>query len=284
MPGSREQPPLQVGAALGLRPDALGVPVVVLGDHGAELLNASRHRAREAVDRRPRAEDLLELGRVGRGDRRGVERTEPAAQLERSREGLLDGHLLVEHEADEQRERVFGEEGVGLGIAGEMQGIRHSAAMLPLASLAEWARSPPSARRRATGSRARSTRRRPRRSAAGRSSRPARARLIQAPTGSGKTLAAFLWALDRAEAGAGTQVLYVSPLKALNYDVERNLRGPLAGIGSPLSVARPHGRHAGEGARARCSAPARHPDHDAGVALPAPHLAGAGDAPRRPRR
>jgi ATP-dependent helicase Lhr and Lhr-like helicase len=61
--------------------------------------------------------------------------------------------------------------------------------------------------------------------------------LIQAPTGSGKTLAAFLWALDRARPGEGTQVLYVSPLKALNYDVERNLRGPLAGIGSDLSVA-----------------------------------------------
>jgi ATP-dependent Lhr-like helicase len=61
--------------------------------------------------------------------------------------------------------------------------------------------------------------------------------LIQAPTGSGKTLAAFLWALDRARPGAGTQVLYVSPLKALNYDVERNLRGPLAGIGSRLAVA-----------------------------------------------
>src|ERR687897_2899775 len=60
--------------------------------------------------------------------------------------------------------------------------------------------------------------------------------LIQAPTGSGKTLAAFLWALDRAQAGEGTQVLYVSPLKALNYDVERNLRGPLAGIGSELRV------------------------------------------------
>jgi len=60
--------------------------------------------------------------------------------------------------------------------------------------------------------------------------------LIQAPTGSGKTLAAFLWALDRAKPGEGIQVLYVSPLKALNYDVERNLRGPLAGIGSELSV------------------------------------------------
>jgi ATP-dependent Lhr-like helicase len=61
--------------------------------------------------------------------------------------------------------------------------------------------------------------------------------LIQAPTGSGKTLAVFLWALDRARVGEGLQMLYVSPLKALNYDVERNLRGPLAGIGRDLKVA-----------------------------------------------
>ena len=60
--------------------------------------------------------------------------------------------------------------------------------------------------------------------------------LIQAPTGSGKTLAAFLWALDRARPGEGTQVLYVSPLKALNYDVERNLRGRSRGS-APSSVA-----------------------------------------------
>ena len=56
--------------------------------------------------------------------------------------------------------------------------------------------------------------------------------LVIAPTGSGKTLAAFLWAIDRLahESGAGTRVLYVSPLKALAIDVERNLRTPLAGI------------------------------------------------------
>src|SRR2546430_8595001 len=62
--------------------------------------------------------------------------------------------------------------------------------------------------------------------------------LVSAPTGSGKTLAAFLWALDRLSAeqseaagqGAspdralgGTRVVYVSPLKALAYDIERNL-------------------------------------------------------------
>ena len=63
--------------------------------------------------------------------------------------------------------------------------------------------------------------------------------LIQAPTGSGKTLAAFLYAIDRLTPtpGEGLRVLYVSPLKALNYDVERNLRGPLAGLQSQLRVA-----------------------------------------------
>src|ERR671934_1274503 len=62
--------------------------------------------------------------------------------------------------------------------------------------------------------------------------------LIQAPTGSGKTLAAFLWCLDQlatqpAPAGPKQRcrVLYVSPLKALAHDVDRNLRAPLVGIG-----------------------------------------------------
>ncbi|MBS1122092.1 MAG: associated domain protein, partial [Deltaproteobacteria bacterium] len=56
--------------------------------------------------------------------------------------------------------------------------------------------------------------------------------LMLAPTGSGKTLAAFLWCLDRLarEAVTGTRVVYVSPIKALAYDVERNLREPLAGL------------------------------------------------------
>jgi ATP-dependent helicase Lhr and Lhr-like helicase len=63
--------------------------------------------------------------------------------------------------------------------------------------------------------------------------------LIQAPTGSGKTLAAFLYGIDRLNPnpGQGLRLLYVSPLKALNYDIERNLRGPLAGLGSELRVA-----------------------------------------------
>jgi ATP-dependent Lhr-like helicase len=60
--------------------------------------------------------------------------------------------------------------------------------------------------------------------------------LVVAPTGSGKTLAAFLWALDRLTTqpppdGPACRVLYISPLKALAVDVERNLRSPLVGIG-----------------------------------------------------
>src|SRR6478609_7397716 len=61
--------------------------------------------------------------------------------------------------------------------------------------------------------------------------------LVVAPTGSGKTLAAFLWAIDKLAAASApadpkrrTRVLYISPLKALAVDIERNLRAPLTGI------------------------------------------------------
>lgn len=67
--------------------------------------------------------------------------------------------------------------------------------------------------------------------------------LVVAPTGSGKTLSAFLWAIDSvfrermieaappAKGEPRTRILYISPLKALGVDVERNLRSPLIGIG-----------------------------------------------------
>ncbi len=70
--------------------------------------------------------------------------------------------------------------------------------------------------------------------------------LISAPTGSGKTLAAFLWAIDKlagqpgeTEGGSARRIglVYVSPLKALSYDIDRNLRVPLRGIGAELKVA-----------------------------------------------
>jgi ATP-dependent Lhr-like helicase len=66
--------------------------------------------------------------------------------------------------------------------------------------------------------------------------------LLSAPTGSGKTLAAFLWGLDRLvatpppEGDRKTRLVYVSPLKALSYDIERNLRAPLRGIGGDVTV------------------------------------------------
>src|SRR5438093_7889018 len=58
--------------------------------------------------------------------------------------------------------------------------------------------------------------------------------LISAPTGSGKTLAAFLWGVDRLVAEPSherTRLVYLSPLKALSYDVEKNLRAPVRGTG-----------------------------------------------------
>jgi ATP-dependent Lhr-like helicase len=82
--------------------------------------------------------------------------------------------------------------------------------------------------------------------------------LLAAPTGSGKTLAAFLWAIDtlaaeragadgdRESAAArpasqdrqrGISLVYISPLKALSYDIDRNLTVPLRGIGADLKVA-----------------------------------------------
>jgi ATP-dependent Lhr-like helicase len=67
--------------------------------------------------------------------------------------------------------------------------------------------------------------------------------LISAPTGSGKTLASFLWAIDRLyseerrDDGRRIGLVYVSPLKALSYDIDRNLRTPLRGIGASLRVA-----------------------------------------------
>jgi ATP-dependent Lhr-like helicase len=64
--------------------------------------------------------------------------------------------------------------------------------------------------------------------------------LICAPTGSGKTLASFLWGIDKLarepELGTGVKLVYISPLKALSYDIERNLRAPLRGIGAEVAV------------------------------------------------
>ncbi|HWO16864.1 MAG TPA: DEAD/DEAH box helicase [Solirubrobacterales bacterium] len=83
--------------------------------------------------------------------------------------------------------------------------------------------------------------------------------LICAPTGSGKTLAAFLWGIDRLsrreDLTPGVRLVYVSPLKALSYDIERNLRAPLRGIGADISV----GLRTGDTPQSERRAMRRHP-------------------------
>src|SRR5204863_9441771 len=108
--GERRDPAAEVGSVGGLGPDACGVTAVVALDDLAELLHSARHRAREAVQRRLAAEDLFQLVGRQRRDRARVERAESPLQLERARERLLDGDLLVEREADEQRQRLLREQ------------------------------------------------------------------------------------------------------------------------------------------------------------------------------
>src|SRR6266699_372572 len=99
--------------------------------------------------------------------------------------------------------------------------------------------------------------------------------LMSAPTGSGKTLAAFLWCIDRlamepVPAGAERcRVLYVSPLKALTVDIERNLQAPLRGIGL----------------KAERMAPPTYPPPQAGEGISSITVAiRTGDTPARDRR
>ena len=123
--------------------------------------------------------------------------------------------------------------------------------------------------------------------------------LVVAPTGSGKTLSAFLASIDRLlttptpeDKTKRTRVLYVSPLKALAVDVERNLRAPLIGIrqtaerlasgGRPRPPGRhPFGRHPGQRAPYAHDAAARHPHHHARVPLPDADQPGPRVAPGR---
>ena len=111
--------------------------------------------------------------------------------------------------------------------------------------------------------------------------------LISAPTGSGKTLAAFLICLDRLVTAAldgtlqdRTEVVYVSPLKALSHDIQKNLDGPLAEITAlaaerdmPLAPIRTAVRTGDTSAWERelmLRPSSAHPRHHAGIAFPSP--------------
>ena len=116
--------------------------------------------------------------------------------------------------------------------------------------------------------------------------------LVTAPTGSGKTLTAFLWALNQLITGqwpeGHTSVLYVSPLRALNNDIRRNLLTPLEQLaqyfeadGIPFPVIRPmtrsddtFRRHTTRRPAAHAAAAAGDSDYDAGEPQPAPVLQG----------
>ena len=95
--------------------------------------------------------------------------------------------------------------------------------------------------------------------------------LISAPTGSGKTLAAFLYAIDRLSLEPAAEkpkdrrirLVYISPLKALSYDIDRNLRTPLRGIGADLQVAVRTGDTPQKERSSDAPLRARHPDHHA---------------------
>jgi hypothetical protein len=121
----RADPPSEVGGVGGVRPDALRATAVLVLDRGAELLHAARHRPGEAVDRRLLAERPLERLGIHRRDSSRVEGADPLLQLERACERGRNGHLLVEGEADEERERLAREQPVRLVRVGEVERLGH---------------------------------------------------------------------------------------------------------------------------------------------------------------
>ena len=124
--GQRADAPAQVVAVSGIRPHSLCVPVVLVVDHGRELLNPLGHRAGEAVNRRLLPKRLLELAGIGGRDLARIERAEALLQLQRPGEGGLNRHLLVEGEPDQQRQRLLGQERICLLVPGEVQRVRHA--------------------------------------------------------------------------------------------------------------------------------------------------------------
>ena len=114
-----EETSLQAPAIGGLRPHPGRIVAVVARDRGAQCLDLAGHRAREAVDRRSLAKDVIQGGRIHGRDPGGVEVSQASLQVSGAAEGLLHRHLLVEREPDQQRQRLLHEQAVGGVIAGE---------------------------------------------------------------------------------------------------------------------------------------------------------------------
>jgi hypothetical protein len=116
-PGQFAQPRQQLGTGLGARPHPGRVAAVPVHDHLAQLLHPAGHGPRIAVQRRPGAEDRRQRPGIERGQLRGRRLVaEPNHQVPRAGERLLDGHLLVEQHANEQRKRAGRQQLVGVGV------------------------------------------------------------------------------------------------------------------------------------------------------------------------
>ena len=106
IPGRARSRRLSSAPSLAVVQTGAGVVAVVGGDRGAQRLDLAGHRAREAMQGRRRPEDGRELLGVGRRDPGRIQVADPALELGRAAERLLDGDLLVEREPDEQGQRV----------------------------------------------------------------------------------------------------------------------------------------------------------------------------------
>src|SRR6476620_4980955 len=116
-PGERRDALAQIVAVRRVRPDAFGLTAVLVDHDRGELLDTLGHRAWETMNRRLLAKHPLELTGIGRSELARVERSEALLELERPEERRWHRHLLVEREADQQCERLLGEQRVCLVVA-----------------------------------------------------------------------------------------------------------------------------------------------------------------------
>src|SRR5437868_3298876 len=112
--GQTEESLLQIASIARIAPDLRRIVAVVPGDRGAERLDLAGHGAGESMDRRTLSEGVREAIGIDRRERRRVEGAESTTDLERPVERLLDRHLLVEREPDQECERLLHEKAIRL--------------------------------------------------------------------------------------------------------------------------------------------------------------------------
>ncbi len=125
-PAAVFEAPVQLVPGRPVGPQPFDVALVVLGEHRAHGVDATRHHCREAMDGRLGAADLDELVLVEGGDACHVEMSEPASDGERPGEGPSHRHLLVEQHPDDERRRIVVEQPVGLVVTGDVEVADHA--------------------------------------------------------------------------------------------------------------------------------------------------------------